>query len=149
MIANGVQDRNGKVEEYLQLLRLLAFELERAMQAIAQNSLPEFEDSVCSQEALSARLTDLAGELNVSGPTAAAKILRPRKRRYDAADPRCLRHSSETESALRRIAPAFQPLRRIDGVALQFVQGTIPGGNWPQVESIRPGLARCDRIWVD
>lgn len=66
MIANGLQDRNGKVEEYLQLLRLLACELERAMHAITRNSLSEFEDSVSSQEALSTRLTELAGGLNFS-----------------------------------------------------------------------------------
>lgn len=66
MIANGLQDRNGKVEEYLQLLRLLACELERAMHAIAENSLPEFEDSVYSQEALSSRLSELAAELDIS-----------------------------------------------------------------------------------
>ncbi len=65
MIANGLQDRNGKVEEYLQLLRLLACELERAMQAISRNSLPEFEESVRRQETLSARVTDIAKELNI------------------------------------------------------------------------------------
>lgn len=78
MIANCLQDRNGKVEEYLQLLRLLACELERAMHAIAQNSLSEFEDCVCSQEALSARLTELAGELNFSARNGApAGLPRP------------------------------------------------------------------------
>jgi hypothetical protein len=71
MMVNGLQDRNGKVEEYLQLLRSLACELERAMQAISHNSLPDFEDSVRVQETLSARVTDLAKELNVSARRAA------------------------------------------------------------------------------
>jgi hypothetical protein len=75
MIANGLQDRNGKVEEYLQLLRLLACELERAMHAIEQNSLPEFEDCVCSQAELSARLTELAGELNLSAQSGEPSIV--------------------------------------------------------------------------
>jgi hypothetical protein len=66
MIAKRLQDRNGKVEEYLQLLRLLACELEHAMRAISRNSLSEFEDSVRRQETLSSSLTDLARELNLA-----------------------------------------------------------------------------------
>lgn len=59
----GAQDRNSKATEHLQLLRSLAKELERAMQAIAQNALPEFEDSVARQQVLSARLGELADDL--------------------------------------------------------------------------------------
>ncbi|MGD0797097.1 MAG: hypothetical protein ABR910_05165 [Acidobacteriaceae bacterium] len=62
----GVQDRELKAAEYLDSLRALSFELERAMQAIAGNSLAEFEESVAIQQALSSRLGELAGEL--SGP---------------------------------------------------------------------------------
>ena len=40
MISTIVQDRNGKLEEYLQLLRSMAFELERAMSAISAEFHP-------------------------------------------------------------------------------------------------------------
>ena len=63
MIATGVQDRNGKLGEYLELLRSLAHELERAMRAIAQNSLPSLEDSVANQQAIAERLRELADDL--------------------------------------------------------------------------------------
>ncbi|MFZ0747278.1 MAG: hypothetical protein WAM85_22935 [Terracidiphilus sp.] len=64
MIAMDVQDRKAELGEHLQLLRSLACELERAMNAIAQNSLPELEDSVANQQALSARLVKLANGLS-------------------------------------------------------------------------------------
>lgn len=65
MIATAVQVRNGKAVEYLQVLRLLASELERAMQAIAQNALSDLEESVANQQMLSGRLTVLVDELCV------------------------------------------------------------------------------------
>jgi type II secretory pathway component GspD/PulD (secretin) len=61
-----VQDRNSKLEEYLQLLRSMAFELERAMSAISVNSIQGLEDSLANQEAFSTRLVELADDL--SGP---------------------------------------------------------------------------------
>ncbi len=64
MIAMDVQDRKAGLGEHLQLLRSLACELERAMDAIAHNSLPELEDSVANQQALSARLVKLANGLS-------------------------------------------------------------------------------------
>lgn len=72
MIANGLQDRNDKGEEYLQHLRLLALELERAMHAISRNSLSEFEDGLRRQETLSARITELAAELRSPSHTRVA-----------------------------------------------------------------------------
>jgi len=65
MTGAGVQDRDTKAAEYLQSLRSLTGELERAMQAIARNALPELEESIASQQALSARLGELANELCV------------------------------------------------------------------------------------
>lgn len=62
-MTTGAQDRNSKATEHLQLLRSLAKELERAMQAIAQNALSEFEDSIARQQVLSARLGELADDL--------------------------------------------------------------------------------------
>ena len=63
MIETVDQDRNSNLEEYLQLLRLMAFELDRAMKAIVQNSLTALEDSVANQQAFSVRLGELADDL--------------------------------------------------------------------------------------
>ena len=57
------RDRAG---DHLQLLRSLSSELERAMRAIAGNDLPELEDSVATQQALSLQLGDLADFLGES-----------------------------------------------------------------------------------
>ena len=60
-----VEEKTGKLGVYLELLLSLASELERAMEAIARNSLSEFTDSVANQEALSGQLVALgraAGE---------------------------------------------------------------------------------------
>ena len=63
MTVSALQSRSLKAAEHLKLLHSLAAELERAMRAIASNQLGEFEDSVASQQELSSRLTELAGEL--------------------------------------------------------------------------------------
>jgi hypothetical protein len=65
MIAPGLQDRNSKLTEYLELLHAMACEIDRSMQAIAQNSLPTLEDSIAIQQALASRLRDLANDLSV------------------------------------------------------------------------------------
>jgi hypothetical protein len=65
MTVASVQDRNQQAVEYLYVLRSLATELERAMQAIAQNRLSDLEDSVANQQMLSSRLGELVGELCV------------------------------------------------------------------------------------
>jgi hypothetical protein len=64
MIATQVEDRNGKLGEYLEHLQSMALELERSMQAIAQNALVPLEDSVANQQALAARLSTLASDLS-------------------------------------------------------------------------------------
>jgi hypothetical protein len=64
MISTFVQDRNSKLEEYLQLLRSMAFELERAMSAISENSIRALEGSLANQEAFSTRLVELADDLS-------------------------------------------------------------------------------------
>jgi len=64
MISTIVQDRNSKLEEYLQLLRSMAFELERAMSAISENSIHALEGSLANQEAFSTRLVELADDLS-------------------------------------------------------------------------------------
>lgn len=73
MNSAGVRDRNQNAAEYLQLLRLLSCELEKAMQAIALNALSDLEESVASQQVLSARLTALVNEICApleAGPSA-------------------------------------------------------------------------------
>jgi hypothetical protein len=67
MISTSVQDRNGRLEEYLQLLHSMAFELERAMSAISQNSIIALEQSIANQEAFSERMLELADDLSYSG----------------------------------------------------------------------------------
>jgi hypothetical protein len=57
------QNRNRKAAEYLQLLGALGDELEKAMHAIAQNALPDLEESVANQHALSSRLTSLVNQV--------------------------------------------------------------------------------------
>ncbi len=67
MIATPVQDRNGKLVEYLEQLRSMAYELDRSMQAIAANSLTPLEDSIANQQVIAARLRDLAADLSKPG----------------------------------------------------------------------------------
>jgi hypothetical protein len=59
------QDRNRDAAEYLRLLVTLREEMNTAMGAIANNALAQFEDSIVSQQLLSARLLVLADELSV------------------------------------------------------------------------------------
>jgi hypothetical protein len=66
MNSGDAQNRNRKAAEYLQLLGLLAVELERAMQAIARNALPDLEESVVNQHVLSDRLTSLVNQMCTS-----------------------------------------------------------------------------------
>jgi hypothetical protein len=64
MTLTQVQDRNGKLGEYLELLHSMADELDRSMRAIAQNSLSTLEDSIANQQAFAGRLSELAEELS-------------------------------------------------------------------------------------
>jgi predicted DNA-binding transcriptional regulator YafY len=69
MIAADVRIRSVKAGEHLQLLRSLASELERAMDAMSRNDLKELEDSVANQQELSQQLGRLADELGSSTQT--------------------------------------------------------------------------------
>jgi hypothetical protein len=69
MIAVDVRTRSVKAGEHLQLLRSLASELERAMDAMSRNDLQELEDSVANQQELSQQLGRLADELGSSVQT--------------------------------------------------------------------------------
>jgi hypothetical protein len=57
MSATDASIRKEQAAEHLELLHSLARELERAMNAIVQNDVAEFEDSLALQQALSERLT--------------------------------------------------------------------------------------------
>jgi hypothetical protein len=59
------QDRNCVAAEYLQLMGALRDELERAIGAISDNALEKFEESVASQQILSARVVALADQLSL------------------------------------------------------------------------------------
>jgi hypothetical protein len=63
MSSAAVPDRELQAAEYFQSLRAMTSEMERAMQAIALNALPELEESVANQQVLSAQLGTLANDL--------------------------------------------------------------------------------------
>lgn len=71
MSAADASIRESDAAEHLHLLRALARELERAMSAIVANDLAELEDSIAQQQALSVRLSGVAGE-----PASAAPLRR-------------------------------------------------------------------------
>jgi hypothetical protein len=64
MMETVVEERASQLGEYLQLLRLLATELEGAMRAITERSLSELEESISNQQAVSTRLAELAQEVS-------------------------------------------------------------------------------------
>jgi hypothetical protein len=131
MIETAVHERNSKLGEYLQLLRLMALELDRATQAIVQNSLTAFEDSIANQEAFSIRLSELAKELSrpvkerrlVSAPVedselmgqirAASDTLQTLNRGYSAL----IRQSSQSVARMVSLFSSFQG---------QFQEGSGP-----------------------
>lgn len=55
-----LQKRDQVATTYLQQLQALAFEISAAMDAIAANALPKFQESVARQEALCANLVNMA-----------------------------------------------------------------------------------------
>lgn len=98
MTATPVQDRNGKLGEYLELLRAMASELDRAMGAIAQNSLTSLEDSISNQQALAAHLGELAGDL--SKPAATPSAATPADEDQGLIDQ--IHHAAETLQTLNQ-----------------------------------------------
>lgn len=98
MNSGDAQDRNRKAAEYLQLLGVLATELEIAMHAIAHNALPELEESVANQHALSSRLTELVSEICVPLETTTARS----QPRLDEGMVQQIRSASVSLEALNR-----------------------------------------------
>lgn len=131
MISTGIQDRNCKLEEYLQLLGSMAFELERAMSAISENSIKGLEESLANQEVFSTRLVELADDLNkpieqvpAAGPVsiddgikkqilAASAALKNLNRRYAAL----LKFSSHSVALMVSLFSSYQG---------QFQEGSGP-----------------------
>lgn len=74
MTATQVEDRNGKLGEYLEHLQSMALELERSMHAVAQHSLAPLEDSIANQQALATRLSELATDLSKPDRSGTAAI---------------------------------------------------------------------------
>src|ERR1035441_8052173 len=97
MTTAGVQDRDMKAAEYLQSLGSMTDELERAMQAIARNALREFEESIDSQQVLSARLARLADDL--CAPLVAKRAIAP---------------ATIDEDLMRQIRTADETLQRLN-----------------------------------
>jgi hypothetical protein len=94
-MATGIQDRNGKLGEYLDLLHSMAYELDRSMAAIAHNELISLEDSIASQQCVAARLHTLAGDLSKPTDPAAASAF-------------------DDESLMRQIHAAAASLQRLN-----------------------------------
>jgi len=130
-----VQDRNGKLEEYLQLLRSMAFELERAMSAISENSVRGLENSLANQEAFSTRLVELADDLSRPGRQeplsvrgaaddtllervhAASNELQNLNRRYSAL----LQFSSRSVAMMVSLFSSYQgQIQEVSGPRLKF-----------------------------
>lgn len=63
MIALEERTRTETAGEHVRLMQALGREIERAMGAVARNDLPELEDSIATQQALSCALSELAREL--------------------------------------------------------------------------------------
>jgi hypothetical protein len=71
MMAAGNPDRQAQAGEYLHLLQGLTAEIERAMQAITDNALPDLEESVANQQMLSEQIDVLVRKLSVPLETGA------------------------------------------------------------------------------
>jgi flagellar basal body rod protein FlgB len=127
------QDRNRNAAEYLRLLVALREEMDKAMGAIANNALTQFEDSIACQQLLSARLVVLADELSVPLSTDSAPPApiddHLMHQIFTAGD-----SLAKAESNLCRSPSSLQPVHGLDGVPFCFGQRTISGGFWPQVE---------------
>ena len=142
MISTSVHDRNGKLEEYLQLLHSMAFELDRAMKAISQCSIKALEESLANQEAFSTRLLELAHDLGEqsgqeSGPLpiagdeglmrqvlTAANTLQALNRRYAAL----LKFSSQSVALMVSLFSSYQgKLQEESGPRLKFQTWSCQG----------------------
>jgi hypothetical protein len=117
MVATHVQDRNGKLGEYLELLHSMAQELDRSMGAIAQDSLSTLEDSIANQQAFAARLRELADDLIQPAPHPRAGVLQ----NDDEALIQQIRGAADTLQSLnRRYAALIQLSSRSVGLMVSL-----------------------------
>ncbi len=113
MSHTGIQDRNGKLGEYHQLLRRLASELDRSMQAIAQNTVSVLEESVINQQVLSARLSEIAeslGSLPDLDRSAASPVSDHRPDDQRLADQRLIRDIRAASATLQTLNRRYSAL---------------------------------------
>ncbi len=74
MMDTGATDRDQRTNEYLETIRSLVRELERAMAAISCNGLTDLEESLAEQEVLTVRLRSLRRQLWVFDDTQPASL---------------------------------------------------------------------------
>lgn len=96
MILTDRSTHSGRAGKHLQLLRSLSSEVERAMRAIVENNLCEFEESVANQQGLSRELEELAEHLRRPSPT-----VRPIS--VGAVDPEMMRQIRASSEELNRL----------------------------------------------
>lgn len=113
---------------------VLATELEIAMHAIARNALPDLEESVANQNALSGRLTTLVSEICVPLETEAASS----QTRLDEGMMQQIRSASHSLDQLnRRYAALLQHSSRcVAQMAALFnsARGQIKEGSGPRMK---------------
>jgi hypothetical protein len=134
MISTFVQDRNSKLEEYLQLLRSMAFELERAMSAISENSIQALEGSLANQEAFSTRLVELADDLSRPGPQEPLTV-------RGAADDRLLERIDSASNELQNLNRRYSALLKFSSRSVAMMvslfssyQGQIQEDSGPRLK---------------
>jgi flagellar biosynthesis/type III secretory pathway chaperone len=88
--------------EHLELMRALAFELDRAMQAIARNDLPELEDSVATQQSLCLRLSSSSQQFAESSRQQAGSA--------ESLDPEIKRQIGDATGELKRLNQRYSIL---------------------------------------
>lgn len=105
MIAVSVKTRTVEAGEHLQLLRSLAAELEKAMQAITQNDLDALEQSVAHQQEISVQLCSMADCLREPGAA-------PLPCSSDSIDPDLMAEIREANGELQELNLRYSLLLR-------------------------------------
>ena len=134
MNSGDAQNRKRQAAEYLRLLGVLSAELEKAMHAVAQNALPDLEESVVNQQALSGRLTSLVNQICIPLETEVPSS----QPRIDEDMMRQIRSASDSLQRLnRRYAALLQhSSRSVAQMAALFnsVRGQIQEASGPRLK---------------
>jgi flagellar biosynthesis/type III secretory pathway chaperone len=131
--------------EYLELLRALALELDRAMRAIAANDLPELEDSIGTQQSLCEQLSRSSAQI--------AECSRQPAGSLQSMDPELKRGIGDATGELRKLNLRYSMLlkhssRSAGMMAALFnsYRGQIREASGPRPKNQSwPG--RTDSIW--